>query len=132
HRDFGAGLKLIDAIGYHDLARLYPFFQRGHLIGRRAQLDRANFDDLILLHNVNELIIRPVLHRGGGDERRVVQRVDQQTGVDELVWKQRVILVFEARLDADRPRGRIDLVIDGADGAAGQQVREPAIVRLDL
>ena len=52
------------------------------------------------------------LQGGGGDDDRVFFGIHQQTGVDELVRKQRVVQVAKARLQLDGPGGCIDLVVE--------------------
>ena len=51
------------------------------------------------------------------DDHRVGQDFDEQPGVDELVRKERVVLVGERGFQLDRAGRRIDLVVEGTERA---------------
>jgi hypothetical protein len=62
-----------------------------------ARLDVAHVRDVVVLNHIDEGDLAVVLNGRGGNQRDVLQRVHQQPRVDELVGKERAILVVEER-----------------------------------
>ena len=85
--------------------------------GRFVSLGQPDFDvscfhRLVRFYHVNECGLRTVLDRCAGNQRDIVQRIDEQTSVDELVWKQLAIRVGKYCLYLMVPSIGINLVVD--------------------
>src|SRR5579862_1367164 len=94
--DFDSVLQFVEAAQRDDLPRLDA------LHGGRASISGANRhvlyrSRLVRLNHVDERLLRVPLYCLRWNKDDVVLRFDQQFRVHELVWKERVIFVFEDR-----------------------------------
>ena len=65
----------------------------------------------VVLHNIDERRRAILLNRRSRNQRRALQRIHQQAGIDKLIRKQRRVFVIKQRPRLDRARSRIDLVV---------------------
>ena len=84
-----------------------------------AGLDRALVDHAVL-EDVDEEALAVLLDGGGRDQRRALEGLDQQTGVDKLVGEEAQVVVGEAGAHLDGAGGGVDLVVQREDFAAGK------------
>ena len=75
------------------------------------------------LDDVGERALRPVLDDGRRDRRCASLRVDEvQARLHELVGPEQALRVVEDRLEADRRRGLVDLVVDDGELALAERL----------
>src|SRR5208282_330892 len=98
--DFGPVLKTVEVVRGDDLAWLNPLHRGGVAIGY-AHGNVLHFDGLILRHHINKRRRTVALHGGGGNERLVMQRFDEQLRIDELVGEENVVFVGKNRPHPD-------------------------------
>src|SRR5580704_3843127 len=106
-------LQLVKAaVGNH--VRWIDTFDGGLTGIRDAWLDVADLGGIIL-DDVDKRGLAIMLNGRGRNQSDSLQGIHQQSGVYELVGKQRVVLVIEERPQPDRPCGGIDLVVEGKE-----------------
>ena len=115
---------LVDAVHHHALPGRDTRQDRHALAVDRAQLDRARRHRIVVPHYVGEHALTPALDRRGRNDGLASGGIELHAHVDELVWKERAIVVREGRLELDRAGGGIDQVVDRGQRAA----REPRLL----
>ncbi len=103
----------------------------GRGVGRPADLHRFQVDLGVLIHHIDEGALLAILHGDVRHDDLIGQRVHQQVHVDELLRKERVVLVVEDRLQPRGAGGVVDLVVDGHQHPGCQLLRVVAVIRLD-
>ena len=110
---------------FHRSARLQPFLPvHHHLIAYRnaggdqgdISLRQIHFHGLHVrlagLYGIDVRALRPALNRRQRHHDGILAHGQHQTGVYELIGPERQIPIFKSRLESNRPRGGIDLIVD--------------------
>ena len=74
--------------------------------------DRPHRSSIVVLYNVDESAVRAALHCAGRNYDHLLERIDQQTNVDELPRPELQIGISELRLQLYGSGGLVDLVVD--------------------
>src|SRR2546425_2276270 len=128
---FCAVAQAIAALDDHPLARRKAGLDRDAVAFGDADAHFAQLDRFVLFDDVDESSL-PAAHDGRvRNERRPAPGIEQHANVDELIWKEARILVRELRLELDRARRGIDLVVDARERARGELLLLLAVVGLD-
>src|SRR5882672_983586 len=127
----GAVAQAVVAVDDHGLARGNARLDRHAVAFAGAGLDRAQGDGAVVLEHIHEGSLCAALYRRGRNQSRAAERVEQQAHVDELVGEEIAVLVRKLGFQLDRPRGRIDLVVDGEQLSGGEPIFLLAVVGLD-
>src|SRR5437870_5222487 len=122
-------MKLFEAAGRHEVARLEALSNFRHSRIRSSRLDRLNPCHSVPDH-VDEGLLSVVLNRVGGNQRHALQCSDQESRVHELVRKKGLVPVLENGAQLYGSRGGIDLVIKRQELARGDLRRLGAIVSI--
>ncbi len=85
-------------------------------------------DFRVVVHDIHERALLTVLDRDVRDHQLIGQRVHQQVHVDELLRKQRVVLVVEHRLQLRRAGRVVDLIVGADQGSGGELLRVVAVI----
>ena len=117
HGDARAVREPREAGGDHLLLGLHAVRDHGARIVLLRDRDRPHRDLVLGFDHVNERPLRPALHGGGRHDHDLFQRIDQHADVDELPRPELQVGVGKFRLDADRSRRLIHLVVDHPQGA---------------
>ena len=97
------------------------------VFGCGAERDRPRRGSLIVADDVHVVTLWSVPDRGGGHRDGVVNHVDLQLHVHELIWKQRAVVVAEARLGTDGAGLRVDQIVESQKRPLPEHVRARAI-----
>src|SRR5271154_3370363 len=108
--NFGAVRQLLEAAGRDLIFGIDPFDRRHSRISR-SRLDVALVGCAVLNH-VDKGYFSVMLDRVCRDQRHIVLRSHQQPRVDELVWKQYVLLVIKEGAKLYGTGRGIDLVVE--------------------
>ena len=114
--------QLVHAVQHNFVARLQTLCYFGFVAVGRAELDASRGHGRIGAHHENVGVTRIALNSGGGDEQRTMLLLKQQAGINELVRKQLVVLIWKARPQADGAGRLIDLVVDRGQRADAKPV----------
>jgi hypothetical protein len=123
--------QLVRSIHHHQFSRVESGRNCREAGLRGIDRDHAHLHGLVRFDHVHVRARRAALHAGGRNQHRVVLRFDQQLRVDELVGKQRVVLVGKLRLQLHRAGALIDFIVEGQQRAGAELVLEAAVVHID-
>src|SRR6516225_3531445 len=113
---FRAVLELVGTIDDHRVPGLEAG-GHGDVGGiTRAQGHLAYAHALIGIEDVHIGTRCTALHARLRNERRAMQRIQQQYRVDELLREEGAVIVGKTRLEADRSGGAVDLAVDRLQG----------------
>ncbi len=87
--------------------------------------------DDVVLHDIYKRGLAILLDASGRHQRYFPQHLHQQPDIDELIWKQREIVVVKSGPQLQRAGGGIDLVIERLKRAGGELRLPGAIIRLN-
>src|SRR5208337_1383347 len=124
-------LQLVYPVGDDQVAGRKTLADGYHVALGCAHGHAAHLDGLVRLDDIYERTLLAALETSRRDHDRIAQSIDEQLGVDELIWKQRVVLVGKGRLELDRAGGLIDLVVGREQGSGREFVLEVMIVSRD-
>ncbi len=111
--DFGVVLQLLEAAVGDDISGVESL-HLGHSSLGDARFYVMDVGDVVL-DEENIRLIPIVLDGRGGDEDDVFERVQKQTGIDELVGKERVGLVLKEGAQFEGSGGGVDLIVGGLE-----------------
>ena len=130
--DQSTRLQFVDSVDDDRVAGRDPAADRGVVSLGQLDLDLSHLDRFVRFDGVDKGRLGAALDRGGRDDHGVVKGIEQKPGVDKLIREERIVLVWKQGLDPDRPRRRIDLVVDRQDRPLRQFVLEVAVIGLHL
>src|SRR5665213_2842266 len=81
----GAVLQAIRPVRHHHFAGLQSLRDRLLVVLRRAKRDGTHTNRAVRVHDINKTARRSALNRSTRNDNLIVQRVDQQTYIDELL-----------------------------------------------
>src|SRR5712692_4262161 len=122
----------VEAVRDQRFAGGEAFAHRDALAFGGTQLHGALGHGLVRPHDVDEKALRAALHGSGGNDDDVAQRIELHAHVDELVRKQRAVVIRELRLELHRAGGRIDLVVGRGERPFGESCLLLAVPYLHL
>ena len=128
HAHLRAFAQAVGAVDHHHVA--------GRQSGRHcdivavglAEFQHAHAGLAVGADDIGVIARRAMLHGGGRRGDGVLQGVDQQADIDELVGKQRLVLIVELGAELDHAGGGVDLVVEHGDGAGRQQFDIGAVI----
>src|ERR1019366_7421187 len=124
-------LQLVHAVGDDQVAGRKSLVYGDHVALGCAHGHAAHLDGLVRLDDIYKRTLLAALETGRRDQNRIVDGADEQLRVDELIWKQHVVLIGKGRLELDRAGGLIDLVVGSEQLSSRELVLEVTIVSLD-
>src|SRR6266853_5930 len=65
-----------------------------------------------VLHGIHIATLVSMLNRRQRNNDGILSHVQHQPNIDKLVWPERQVVVVKHRLESNRPRGGVDLVIN--------------------
>ena len=125
-RDPAPRLELVLAVGDDDVAFAHALRDDRLVAFDAADLDRLRLRDLVRTDNVRERAVRAALNDRRRHDERALQHVDLHARLHEGLRPERLVRVREARLEANRRRLRVDLVVDEQKHTCRQLVRSPS------
>jgi hypothetical protein len=130
-RDLGAIPEPIGTVDHNVVARNETFENNDVLVVRGPELHGANGHSAVSGGEIGERTWHTHLHARSRHERDAAQCVGDELDVDELVRKEKFVLVLESRPQLYRSGRRVDLIVDGRQGTGSKQLGGISVVGLN-